>query len=152
MPAKKAAPLPGRVVPKKHFFTPRSEVPEGEREVVQVEKVKPPVVEEMKPRFQPRPRYLIDADTDVAYAEIVDGVAICLETGQEMFEVHSSRGDDESVVPMKRKFNFTSPTSRQSCTIVSQDLIDAGVLTEGHFIAGEAGLSRAQYEGWMAGL
>ena len=150
MPAKKkAVAAPGKPpLPKRHFFTPRSQVPEGETEEIPVLKIPPPVLEEVKPRFQPRPRYLMDPDTDVAYAEIVDGMAVCLETGQDMFEVHSHHDDYVAPAPT-RKLSFAPPTSRLACTIVSQDLIDAGVLTESDFIAGEAGLTRAQYDQWV---
>jgi hypothetical protein len=152
MPAKrKATADPGKPpLPKRHFFTPRSQVPEGETEEIPVLKIPPPVLVEVKPRFQPRPRYLLDPDTDVAYAEIVDGVAVCLETGQDMFEVHSHDRDDYVAPAPTRKLSFAPPTSRLPGTIVSQDLIDAGVLTEGDFIAGAAGLTRTQYDEWVA--
>ena len=154
MPAKRKPAAPSKPpLPRKHFFTPRSQVPEGEaEETMPVLKIPPPMLEEVKPRFQPRPRYLLDPDTDVAYAEIVDGVAVCLETGQDMFEVHSHDRDEYAAAAPAptRKLSFAPPTSRQACTIVSQDLIDAGVLTEGDFIVGAAGLTRAQYEEWVA--
>lgn len=133
-------------VAKKHFFTPRSEAP-----------VMAPIaaVVAEKPRvYQPRRRFLVDENTDVAYAEVIDGMAVCMDTGVDLFEVHR-RQDDEYTVedagPLFR-FNYSAPSSRHPCdpTIVSQDLIDAGVLTEGSFREGKAGLSRAEYEKWVA--
>jgi hypothetical protein len=145
MPPKKAiAAPPPAVVPKKHFFTPRSQVT---AEVVSEPVVK--AAEELRPpRYTPRPRYLIDPDTELAYAEIINGVAVCLETGQDMFEVRSAEREEEDA-PIVRRYDFKPPASRHPLDIVSQDLIDEGVLTEGHFRAGEAGLSRAQYVAWL---
>ena len=141
MPAKKAVPS-GPVQPKQHFFTPRSQVPPAVEQVV----VKPVVVvPPPKPRFEPRPRLLFNADTDVAYAEIIDGVAICLETGQEMFEVHGRQEEEVAVVHQSRRLDFSPPTARYPGELVSQDLIDAGVLTENDFRDGSPSLTSAQF-------
>ena len=139
MPPKKAIAAPPSV-PKKHFFTPRSQI-----EVVSEPAVKA-AEEPRPPRYTPRPRYLVDPDTDLSYAEIINGVAVCLETGQDMFEVRSFERED---APMVRRYDFKPPASRHPLDIVSQDLIDEGVLTEGHFRAGDAGLLGAQYANWL---
>ena len=102
-------------------------------------------------------RLLVDRDTEVAYAEVVNGVAVCLETGVDLFEVGRRGGDDDyggASMGSRRALDFSPPQTLDPHPkwrdVRSQDLLDAGVLTENDFLQGKAGLTVAQYEAWMA--
>ena len=149
MPPKKAtAPLPPPIT--QHFALTTSKK--------QRVAVPPPPSAVARPVYNRTPtRLLVDRDTEVAYAEVVDGVAVCLETGVELFEVGGRRGDDDyggASVGSKRALDFSPPSTIDPHPkwrdVRSQDLLDAGVLTEDDFLQGKAGLTVAQYEAWMA--
>jgi hypothetical protein len=154
MPPKKAAPLAAHPAITKHFAP--AAAPSKKKNIIATPPIAP--VHDRRTTTAappPPPRLLVDRDTEVAYAEVVDGVAVCLETGVELFEVH--RGDaaaTDGIAPRygARRFDFSPPPTigphPKWRDIRSQDLLDAGVLTEDDFMHGTAGLTVAQYEAW----
>jgi len=155
MPPKKAAaaPLPAHHTITKHFAP--AAAPSKKKTIIAMPPPIAPVHDRRTTTTAAPPRLLVDRDTEVAYAEVVDGVAVCLETGVELFEVR--RGEaaaTDSIAPRygARRFDFSPPPTigphPKWRDIRSQDLLDAGVLTEDDFMHGTAGLTVAQYEAW----
>ncbi len=136
MPPKKAAPAPAIPPPKNTFFKP------GFREPAKL--VLPPPVITSRQSFAPRRSFLYNKQTGEPYAEWIENQAVCLETGEVLFE---SSGEyyqgGRKAVNHDAKFDFAPPTSRhpKDPTIVTQDVIDAGVLTLDDFKAGKSAMS-----------
>ena len=143
---------------KKNFFTPRSTTHAS----AQREEEKPPTLQQQKKPHQlfTRPRrFVYDEDTGEPYAEWIDGEAICLETGEVLFQSRTRIDrDDElsSAFQQQRvdKFDFAVPTdgSRHPLdpAICSQYIIDTGVISIDHFRTGDAGISLQIYNELIA--
>ena len=135
MPPKRAAPTDALdPLSKQSFFIPNRG---GEKRVKKAEEVKPVEAKDEPPRRH----FLYNKVTGEAYAEWIDGVAYCLETGREIFKSRHSLAEGE------RKFDF-SPTTHHpnDPTIYTLDLIKAGFID---IIACPA-LTQRQYERWVA--
>ena len=156
---KQATPLPPNdPALKKEFFMARStQKKSGDEKKESAPQSSSRTPEPVKPHHQQyvkQRRFVYDEDTGEPYAEWIDGEAICLETGEVLFQSRARREEDNAnVFPEKlmeiNKFDFAipAPGSRHPLdpAICSQDLIDTGVLSIDHFRAGAAGISFQVY-------
>jgi hypothetical protein len=105
-------------------------------------------------QFTPRRSFLYDQFTDEPYAEWIGNQAVCLETGEVLFESNRGSWDDGfSGKPSANvKFDFSPPEQKhpKDPSIASQDLIDAGILTLEDFRNGNAGLTAEAFERYMS--
>jgi hypothetical protein len=99
---------------------------------------------------------LYDRHTEEPYAEWMGNEAVCLETGEVLFESKGRGGEDGfsfgggcSEPP---KFDFAPPTQRhpKDPSIDTLDLISSGVLSLEGFKRGEAALSAEAHARWKA--
>ena len=151
MPPKKAGPPNAPPPPKSAFFQGGSSSKKD---------VKPVVATMMwTPRYTPRRNFLYDQYTDEPYAEWIGNEAVCLETGEVLFE--SKRGDEFDGMSCSDfgpratvKFDFSPPKHKhpKDPSIATQDLLDAGILTLEDFRNGKAGLSAEAYKRYMSTL
>ena len=105
--------------------------------------------------YVPRRSFVYDKLTEEPYAEWVGNQALCLETGEVLFE-SKGRDDDDlfTGAPMVFSFDFSPPKLNhpKDPTIATQDLIDAGVLTLDDFKKGNSALSVEQYAAYVLKL
>ena len=106
-----------------------------------------------KPQFQPRRNFLYDKITNEPYAEWIGNKAVCLETGEVLFESKKGHGEFENGGFQRGnvKFDFSPPAHMhpKDPSISSQDLIDKGILTLEDFRVGKAGLSVEAFNKYM---
>jgi hypothetical protein len=104
-------------------------------------------------QFAPRRNFLYDKFTDEPYAEWIENQAVCLETGEVLFESRSGTWDNARS-SAAAKFDFSPPKHKhpKDPSIASQDLIDAGVLTLDDFKNGRAGLTEEAFHRYMSGI
>ena len=152
MPPKKAGPVPPPPPPKSLFFKAG-----GGKAVVSA-----PVKPAAKPfftrkQFTPRRSFLYDQFTDEPYAEWIGNQAVCLETGEVLFESKRGSWDDgfahfSGKSSTNVKFDFSPPRHKhpKDPSIASQDLIDAGILTLDDFRNGKAGLTVEAFKKFMS--
>jgi hypothetical protein len=153
MPPKKASAAPPPPPPPKgSFFKPG-----GSGKAASSSVDKPPPAGNpffTRKQFTPRRSFLYDQFTEEPYAEWIGNQAVCLETGEVLFE--SKRGsawdDRSSSSVVATKFDFAPPkhTHPKDPSIASQDLIDAGVLTLDDFKNGRAGLTAEAFNQYIA--
>jgi hypothetical protein len=136
MPPKRAAPADALApLSKQSFFLPNR----GGEKRVKVQETKP-AEQKSDDNFRPKQHFLYNKVTGEAYAEWVDGVAYCLETGREIFR---SRHYAEE----ERKYDFSPPTHHPNDpTIYTLDLVNEGFID----IVNAPNLTQKQYERWMA--
>ena len=105
-------------------------------------------------QFTPRRSFLYDQFTDEPYAEWIGNQAVCLETGEVLFESKRGSAWDDSARSsvVAAKFDFSPPkhTHPKDPSIASQDLIDAGILTLDDFRNGRAGLTVEAFNQYIA--
>ena len=152
MPPKKAAPQPKAPPPKSSFFLSGNSKKD----------VKPTIGQSnftRRPQFTPRRSFLYDQYTDEPYAEWIGNEAVCLETGEVLFESKRGGGfEDMSYCDFGSsgaiKFDFSPPKHKhpKDPSIASQDLIDAGILTLEDFRNGNAGLAAEAFKRYMSTL
>ena len=131
--------------PKKSFFIPGAAVSQSAAQSFV-----------RKPPFIPRRSFLYDQFTDEPYAEWIGNEAVCLDTGEVLFESKRGSGFDNEQLGERAaaQFDFSPPTQKhpKDPSIVSQDLIDAGILTTEDFKNGSAGLSLEMVTRYKDGL
>lgn len=149
MPPKKAAPVVKQIPTKQSFFE--------KKRVMQEVKSVDPVQDEKKPVPQgPKRRFLYAQGTGVAYAEVVGDVAICMETGLEMFRFGSRDENDFNFesTGVQRRFNFAPPTGKRHPDDKFIDvlgLVKAGILSDFDVASGRA-FSDAELHEFMSRL
>ena len=151
MPAKKKKPqpqLPPRKVVKTDFFVhPCHQQFEALVPVVKSEDL------DSTPSF-PAPReqrrfFIYNKETGEPYAEWINNVAICLETGEELFKSRSYYEDQGN---QQRYMDYSVPTYYRDDdhTIYTADLIAAGIITDQDLAVGNGALTKEKYEQWKA--
>ncbi len=108
-----------------------------------------------KPPFTPRRNFLYDKHTDEPYAEWIGNEAVCLDTGEVLFE--SKRGvdcDEQFGQKPAVQFDYSPPTQThpKDPSIASLDLVNAGILKIDDFKNGSAGLSLEMVKRYKDGL
>jgi hypothetical protein len=149
MPPKKASAAPPPPPPKDSFFKPG-------KAASSAPPAAPPAGNPFftRKQFTPRRSFLYDQFTEEPYAEWIGNQAVCLETGEVLFE--SKRGsawdDRSSSSVVATKFDFAPPkhTHPKDPSIASQDLIDAGILSLDDFKNGRAGLTAEAFNQYIA--
>ena len=141
MPPKKASPAPAPPPPKNTFFKP------GFRKAAVI---LPAPTAFPRQQFAPRRSFLYNKDTGDAYAEWMGNEAVCLETGEVLFESKGSvdYGSSSSGGFSPAKFDFTPPKQRhpKDPSITTQDLLDADIITLEDFKNGRSALSVEAHE------
>jgi hypothetical protein len=139
-PKKKANPItpPALAPPKETFFKP------GFRKAA--DPPAPAAPSFTRQPFVPRRSFLYNKETGEPYAEWVGNEALCLDTGEVIFE--SSGEGYLSRVPAAVSFDFTPPKHKnpKDPSIGTQDLIDTGVISFDDFRKGNSALSVEKYE------
>lgn len=107
----------------------------------------------------PRRSFLYDKHTEEPYAEWIGNEAVCLETGEVLFVSKRENNEEEdddgtfgsTTTTTYFKHDFTPPAHKhpKDPSIVSQDLIDKGILTLDDFLTGNAGLTAEAYKKYM---
>ena len=143
---KKVVVPPPRKVQRSHFF-----VHPKEQEFEVLEKVSDTGNQKQFNTFAPkeqRRHFLYHKDTGEAYAEWVGNVAVCLETGDELFT--SRRGQAEDDCEEWVRFDYSVPVFRREDdpTIYTDDLLRNQILTVADFFENGAVLSKAKFEAW----
>ena len=130
--------------PKETFFNPGFRKPAKPQPP-------PPVAPFTRQPYVPRRNFVYDKLTEEPYAEWVGNQALCLETGEVLFESKGRDDDDFFTAPMAPSFDFSPPKLNhpKDPTIATQDLIDAGVLTLDDFKKGNSALSVEQYAAYV---
>ena len=126
MSPKKAAPLVPKMIPtKESFFSPK-------RTMMEKQTKSSAVVPLKKEDNWPRPqRLLYDPNTCLPYAEIVDNVAICLDTGVELFRFGESYNEERR--EFGKRFDFKPPGGVRHPSerfVDVEGLVKAGILAE----------------------
>ena len=151
-PPKKATALPVAPAPpkstffKKGFRKPAAVIPPA------------PVPTFTRQPFVPRRSFLYDKHTEEPYAEWMGNEAVCLETGEVLFESKGRGGEDEfsfgggGGVSEPIKFDYTPPKQRhpKDPSIDTLDLISAGIITLEDFKIGKSALSAEAYAKWKS--
>lgn len=168
---KTAAPPPPAPPPKNSFFSKPGD-PSSSRAATPTPQKKPnlPPPFPQKSSFSnnshfPRRSFLYDKFTEEPYAEWIGNEAVCLETGEVLFESKRRGGewgdddDDDDLAfsgghSAPPKYDFTPPAHKhpKDPSISSQDLIDKGILSLDDFLTGNAGLSVEAYRKYMETL
>ena len=127
MPQKKKKPSapPPPLPTKASFFLPKREYSDDKPAVAE----SAPVA--VRPRFQ---RLLYDRETGMPYAEVINNVAMCLFSGEELFRFQSAVKDDEDhhTQAFSNGFDFTPPKGKRHPDDRSVDvkgLVDAGIMS-----------------------
>ncbi len=126
MPKKKAVPV-APVLTKDSFFLSKRTVVESKKPAHPVEA---PASAPPKKR-----RFLFEQGTGMAYAEVLDNAAVCLETGQELFRFGggADAGGYQQCAGFQRRFDFSPPTGNRHPNdriVDALNLVKAGILTE----------------------
>ena len=159
-PKKRPPPEPKNIPPKETFFAPKSSsVVVHAPKTANNNKPTPAFAEQQHYHRQPmmiKPRrFVYDEDTGEPYAEWINGEAVCLQTGDVLFESRSLRFDaDHDAAFMQQqqplqKFDFTVPNKGTrhplDPTIFSQSLIDSNVISLNDLRDGKAGITFQVY-------
>ena len=127
MPPKKAAPAPKQIPTKESFF-------QTKRTMVEIKKVEVEAKQATAKPTNVRPRrFLFEKDTDVAYAEVVDGAAISLDTGEVLFRFGGAREEYPQQGGFTRPFDFSPPDGKRHPNDPAIDvlnLVKAGILMD----------------------
>jgi hypothetical protein len=139
---------PPSLPPKNSFFVPGSVLVSSPATVPSFVRKQP---------FVPRRHFLYDQYTDEPYAEWIGNEAVCLDTGEVLFESKRGGGFDEERFGQQAaavQFDFSPPMHKhpKDPSISSQDLINAGILTIEDFKNGTAGLSLEAFKRYMDGM
>ena len=151
---KAVLPDPKDIPPKKSFFIPKSNE-DAKKKITKPEEIKnTPLVVEQKQPIKPR-RFVYDEDTGEPYAEWINGEAVCLETGDVLFESRSSRFDEDHDAAMLQqqqpqiKFDYAVPNKGGwhplDPTITTQSLIDSNIISLLELRDGKAGITLQMY-------
>jgi hypothetical protein len=149
MPPKKAAPAPKQIFSKESFFQPK-------RTLQDIKKApEDPKQEIIKPvDVRPR-RFLFEKDTGVAYAEVVDGTAVSLDTGEVLFRFGgSAREEYPQQGGFIRQHDFSPPMGTRHPDDPFVDvlnLVKAGILTDAE-VASQKAFSREELACFMKKL
>jgi hypothetical protein len=146
---------PGMMFSKASFFVPKRG-PDGGRVAIPASAAVPDnrsFNNHRQPCYTQQRRFVYDKSTGEAYAEWIDGVAVCVHTGQELFRSRSLRGggDDDfvgSTAPAS-SFDFSVPKQRHpnDFSISTEDVVASGFLTLADFKAPDgAAIRLADYE------
>jgi len=107
---------------------------------------------------EPKRRFLYNKETNEAYAEVVDGSAICLETGEQLFRFKDSEGDKEgggsSGFTHGVRFDFTPPGGKRHPSerfVDVPNLVKAGILS-GSDVASHRAFSDEELHAFMERL
>jgi hypothetical protein len=128
---------PGMMFSKDSFFIP-NRGPNGGKVSIPVAPVVPvPQYGSNNNRFQfpPQKRFVYEQGTGIAYAEWIDGVAVCVHTGQELFR---SRGfaapldesyGSESGVMQPHDYSVPKQQHPNDFSISTDDMLASGFIT-----------------------
>jgi hypothetical protein len=100
------------------------------------------------PREQRR-FFIYNKETGEPYAEWINNVAICLETGEELFKSRSYYEDQDN---QQRYMDYSVPTyyREDDPTIYTADLIGTGIITKQDLVVGNGALTKEKYTAWRA--
>jgi len=148
---------PGMIFSKESFFVP-SRGPNGGKVAAPVVPVAPTSQTNggRFAQFEPQRRYVYDKTTGEAYAEWINGVAVCIHTGQELFrsrgyqrdEISFCAGEGGKVEP----FDYSVPKQRHpnDYSISTDDMIASGFLTLDAFkLPNGAAVRLVDYESYL---
>jgi hypothetical protein len=123
---------PGMMFSKGSFFVP-CRGPNGGKVAIPVPATVPDDRYNRQP-FVPQRRFVYDKSTGEAYAEWIDGVAVCVNTGQELFRSRTFRDDESTPAP---SFDFSVPRQLHpnDFSIGTEDVVASGFLTLADFKA-----------------
>ena len=133
---KKVDATPAQRPTKASFFKARREF-----ESVSDSAAPPPLFAQRAPFH--RPRILYEQGTGMAYAQVVNNVAVCLETGDELFRFRDRVDEDEgyAVVVAAPRFDFTPPSGKRHPNDRSVDvlgLVNAGLMSNEDIASGRS--------------
>ena len=152
--ANKAAGTPGMMLSKDSFFLP-GRGPNGGKVAMPVPAPAAPQQFGRFSHYAPQRRFVYDKGTGEADAEWIDGVAVCIHTGQELFRSRGFQQGDGlcgSCAPSTGPFDYSVPKQRHpnDFSISTDDIVASGFLTLDAFKAPHgAAIRLADYERFL---
>jgi hypothetical protein len=141
---------PGMMFSKQSFFLPGRGV-DGGKVPVPVAQVEQQQSVGFK-KFEPQRRFVYDKVTGVEYAEWINGVAYCLNTGEELFRSRNATGEEASSSGQDKPFDFSVPKQRHpnDYSIDTNDILASGFLSLSDFKAPNgAAIRLIDYENYL---
>jgi hypothetical protein len=147
---------PGMMFSKPSFFLPKRGPGGGKVAVPKVEEKPAFNFNHSSSQFQPQRRFVYDKLTGEAYAEWMNGVAVCIHTGQELFRsrrIENSEAEDgggEGFV--QQPFDYSVPKQRHpnDYSIITDEILASGFITLDDFKAPNGAAIRLRdYEAFL---